>query len=175
MTLEWIPTSEMLGEILKENMKLCKDNHVVFTRLEFHQRFGDESMADHSILAERVANLMPDVITALIAKSNEDVFMQTLNNNAYHLPMDLVNAYVKDFVNRHVFHCVHFWHKAVPAPGITVPKLTDQDVIRYTLDLDIAGQDPGGPMYSARLLTVRMSLWYPHGFMTYFKTDPISI
>jgi hypothetical protein len=176
MNLGWIPPTRMLDEILQQNLTLRKDNHVVFTRMLFHERFQpEEGMAEHSVLAQRVADLMPKTIAMLIEKGNEDTFFQTRNNNAYHLSMDMVNAYVKDFVNRTVFHCVHFWRNAVPAPGITPARLTDKDVIHFVLDLDITAQGPGGPMYCSRLLTVRMGLQYPHGFMTYFKTDPISV
>jgi hypothetical protein len=174
MTLQWIPSSGMLEDRLMDNLRLRTGNHEVYTRLEFFQRV-EETMSDHSVLAERVANVMPKILAAMIDKGNEDTYFQTTNNNAYHLPMDMVNAYVKDFVNRHVFHCVHFWHKAIPAPGLTPPRLTAKDSIHYSLDLDIVAQKPGGPMYDARLLTVRMSLWYPQGFMTYYKTDPISV
>lgn len=164
----------MVEETLMSNMRVRKDNHVAYTRIDFLPlRKG--TMSEDSELAQRVANLMPKIIAALIEKGNEDPFIQTRNNNAYHMPMDLVYAYVKDFVNRTVFHCVHFWDKAIPAPGLTLPNCKPVDIKYFSLGLDLSAFEPGGPLYDAKVLTVRMTLFYQGGFMTYYKTDPISI
>lgn len=176
--MEDIPTSSQIDRLLQHNLRLHPTNHIAFTSLTFMDPIRD--MSEATEFAQRVARLVPKTIASLIAKGNEDTYFQIQNNGAYHLPMDLVNAYVSDFVNRHVFHCVHFWETAIPAPGVVVtgvamPAGTLQEQMYFSLMFDIAAYASS----QSRVLNVKIGVHYKtpvaSGFATYYKTDRIAV
>lgn len=106
-----------------------------------HYLWRDEreemTMSQASLIADHLASAMPRVVAELVNRINEDVSAQVMNNHAYRMPVDLVTAYIKDFVCRHAFQVVYFYHDALPAPGVPYKPILNKLDTSYVFSIGI--------------------------------------